>query len=59
MNLACSFLRPIEGRLRDVIIEVAASKKIRLNVELGKIMVNEQKFYEIDVAELGDSSDDI
>ena len=41
MNLACSFMRPIEGRLRDVIIEVAASKKIRLNVELGKIMVNE------------------
>ena len=34
-------LRPIEGHLRDVIIEVAASKKIRLNIELGKQMVNE------------------
>jgi hypothetical protein len=41
MNLACSYLRPIEGRLRDVIIEVAASKKIRLNVELGKQMMAE------------------
>ena len=59
MNFACSFLRPIEGRLRDVIIEVASSKKIRLNIELGKIMVNEQKFYELDPAELGDSSDDV
>lgn len=58
MNLACSMLRPIEGRLRDVIIEVAASKKIRLNIELGKQMVNEQKFYEIDPSELGDSSDE-
>jgi hypothetical protein len=41
MNLACSYLRPIEGRLRDVIIEVAASKKIRLNVELAKQMMAE------------------
>jgi hypothetical protein len=39
MNFACSYLRPIEGRLRDVIIEVASSKKIRLNIELGKQML--------------------
>jgi hypothetical protein len=41
MNLACSYLRPIEGRLRDVIIEVASSKKIRLNMEIGKQMMQE------------------
>ena len=58
MNFACSMLRPIEGRLRDVIIEVASSKKIRLNIELGKLMVNEQKFYELDAADLGESEDD-
>lgn len=58
MNLACSYLRPIEGRLRDVIIEVASSKKIRLNVELGKQMMAEQRFYEVDETTLGDTSED-
>lgn len=58
MNLACSYLRPIEGRLRDVIIEVASSKKIRVNVELGKQMMAEQRFYEVDETTLGDSSED-
>ena len=58
MNLACSYLRPIEGKLHDVICEVAASNKIRLNVELGKQMMNELRFYTIDVTELGDSSGD-
>jgi hypothetical protein len=36
LNFAASFLRPIEGKLLEVIKEVAAAKKIRLNVELGK-----------------------
>lgn len=58
MNLACSYLRPIEGRLRDVIIEVASSKKIRLNMELGKQMMAEQRFYEVDETTLGDTSED-
>jgi len=58
MNLACSYLRPIEGRLRDVIIEVASSKKIRVNVELGKQMMAEQRFYEVDETTLGDTSED-
>lgn len=58
MNLACSYLRPIEGRLRDVIIEVASSKKIRLNVELGKQMMAEQRFYEVDQTTLGDTSEE-
>ena len=58
MNLACSFLRPIEGRLRDVIIEVAASKKLRMNIEAGKQMMQEQRFYEIDPEMLGETSDD-
>ena len=58
LNYACSFLRPIEGRLRDVIIEVASSKKIRLNVELGKQMISELRFYELEAQDLGDSDSD-
>ena len=44
--------------MRDVIIEVASSKKIRLNVELGKQMMAEQRFYEVDETTLGDTSED-
>lgn len=58
LNFAASFLRPIEGKLLDVIKEVAAAKKIRLNVELGKQMMNELKFYAIDPHEVGEKSDD-
>jgi hypothetical protein len=32
LNYACSFIRPIDPALEDVIIEVATSRKIRLNV---------------------------
>lgn len=58
MNYACSFLKPIEGRLRDVIIEVAASKKIRLNIELGKQMISELRFFELRPEELGETASD-
>lgn len=58
MNYACSFLRPIEGRLKEVIIEVAASKKIRLNIELGKQMISELRFYELQAEDLGETGSD-
>jgi hypothetical protein len=58
LNFVASFLRPIDGKLLDVIKEVAAAKKIRLNIELGKQMMNELRFYEIDPHELGEKSDD-
>ena len=29
MNLACSFIQPIEGRLMEVLTELMASNKIR------------------------------
>ena len=32
MNLAMSFIRPIDKQLEEVIIEVASSNKVRLNV---------------------------
>jgi len=32
LNYACSFIRPIDKQLEEVIIEVASSQKIRLNV---------------------------
>lgn len=58
MNLACSYLRPIEGRLLDVISEVAGSNKIRMNVDLGKQMMNELRFYTLDMTSLGDETDE-
>jgi hypothetical protein len=58
MNFAASFLRPIDTMLMNCIKEVAAAKKIRLNVELGKQMMNELKFYALDVHELGELSED-
>jgi len=41
-----------------VIKEVAAAKKIRMNIELGKQMMNELRFYDIDPHEVGEQSDD-
>lgn len=58
LNYACSFIRPIDKNLEDVIIEIATSHKIRLNVALGKEMINELKFYEIDPVTLGDDTED-
>ena len=48
-----SMLRPVEGRFKDVITEVAYSNKIRVTIENGKQMMNELNFYIIDVADLG------
>lgn len=58
MNFAASFLRPIDTMLMNCIKEVAAAKKIRLNVELGKQMMNDLKFYSLDIHELGELSED-
>ena len=58
MNFAASFLRPIDTMLMNCIKEVAAAKKIRLNVELGKQMMNELQFYDLDIHELGELSED-
>jgi hypothetical protein len=40
MNYAMSFIRPIDKDLEDVIIEIATSNKIRLNIARGKEMIN-------------------
>jgi hypothetical protein len=40
LNYACSFIRPIDKGFEDVIVEIATSNKIRLNVALGKEMIN-------------------
>jgi hypothetical protein len=40
LNYACSFIRPIDKGLEDVIVELASSNKIRLNIALGKEMIN-------------------
>jgi hypothetical protein len=58
LNFVASFLRPIDTKLLNCIKEVAAAKKIRLNVELGKQMVNDIKYWEIDVHEIGELSED-
>ena len=49
MNFMCSQITPIEGRLLEVITEVAQSNKIRLNTELAKQMMTELNFYELDI----------
>ena len=60
MNLACSYLRPIEGRLKEVIVQAAQSQKLRMDVTLGKQMMNELKFYAPDPATLGsDTEEDV
>jgi hypothetical protein len=41
MNLACSYLQPIEGRLLDVVGQMVASQKIRMNMQMGKEMMSE------------------
>lgn len=58
LNYACSFIRPIDKALEDVIIEIATSNKIRLNIALGKEMVNELKFYDIDPDTLGSETEE-
>lgn len=58
LNYAASFLRPIDEKLIEVIKEVASAKKIRLNVELGKQMMNELRFWQIDPMEVGEESDE-
>ena len=57
MNFAASLLRPIDDTLRDVITDIATSNKIRMNVEIGKKMVTELKFYELDPLTLGEPSE--
>ena len=34
MNLACSFIRPIDKSLEDIIIEVASTHKLRINAKM-------------------------
>ena len=58
MNYAMSFIRPIDADLEDVIIEVATSNKLRMNIQRGKEMIAQLKFYEIDETTLGTDTED-
>ena len=58
LNYACSFLRPIDENLKEVIVDFINSNKIQLNMKLGNEMLNELSFYEVDPEWLGDSSDE-
>jgi len=58
MNYAMSFIRPIDKDLEDVILEVATSTKIRMNIALGKEMINSLKFYEIDETMIGTDTEE-
>lgn len=53
MNYAMSYIRPIDPQMEDIIIEVATSTKLRMNIARGKEMINQLKFYEIEETELG------
>lgn len=54
LNLACSFLRPIDKNLMATIAECATSNKIQLNMERGNQMLNELEFIEFDHETYGD-----
>jgi hypothetical protein len=53
MNYAMSYIRPIDPIMEDIIIEVATSTKLRMNIARGKEMINQLKLYEIEDTELG------
>lgn len=58
LNYLCSIMVPIEGRLLEVITEIASANKIRLNRENAKEMLQELNYYEMDIAELGSDTED-
>lgn len=58
LNFACSFLRPIDEQLTDVISEVASSTKIRLNMAAAKEMLQEVRFHRVDIHDLGTDSEE-
>lgn len=58
LNLAASMIQPIEGKLQDVIASLCASNKIRLNMETGKEMMNELRYYKVDPEDPDSESDD-
>ena len=58
MNFAASFFRPFDDRLMKVLKEGMTAQKLRLNIELAKIMVNERKFWMIDIHEVGEEASD-
>tara|TARA_B110000285_G_C14901425_1_gene503469 strand:+ start:176 stop:445 length:270 start_codon:yes stop_codon:yes gene_type:complete len=58
LNLACSFLRPMDPTLKEVIADAILSQKKQLNMKSGQQMLNELSFYEIDIDYLGDESGD-
>ena len=57
LNFAVSFIRPIDKKLENVIVDIAASNKIRLNIALGKEAVNSLKFYDFDNELLGTTTE--
>ncbi len=58
INFMMSFIRPIDRRLEEVILEVATSTKLKMNVARGKEMISELRFYEMDPLELGTVSEE-
>ena len=53
MNFAMSYIRPIDPTMENIIIEVATSNKLRMNIARGKEMIQQLRFYEIDEMLLG------
>lgn len=58
LNYAASFLRPIDERLLDVIKIMASAKRPRLDMALGKEMMNEQRFWPFDPLDVGDEDNE-
>lgn len=58
LNLACSFLRPIDNQLKEILIEAACANKIQMTGKNGPKMLSELQFYELDADNLGSVSED-
>lgn len=56
--MACSFLRPMDPILKEVIADVMLSNKVRLNMKLGQQMLNELPFYHFDPENLHEQQDE-
>jgi len=58
LNMACSFLRPIEPTLKKVLEDAILSQKVKLNMQTGQQMLQELPVYDLDdEGEDGDSED--
>jgi len=58
MNMACSFIVPIEGEMLKILSMMAASNKVRMTAEVGKEMMADNDMWRGDNEDIGSDEDD-